>query len=83
MRAARQLWGERPADDLERLAQDLAQRLALPMAVVEDALCNWQKKVKFREGSAPPAFMPLRELRRLSEGQPGGPPAPPDSAPLN
>ncbi len=42
---AQRLWGRRKSlAELERLADSLATRLGVSAAVVEDALCNWQKK---------------------------------------
>lgn len=41
---ARKLWGKRSTDDLDFLAATLARNLGISPQVVEDALCNWQKK---------------------------------------
>jgi hypothetical protein len=43
LRGAKRLWGRHPVAKLSKLADRLAQDLGLPMAVVEDALCMWQK----------------------------------------
>lgn len=37
------LRGNRPIEQLERLAADFAKRLGVSPIAVEDALCNWQK----------------------------------------
>lgn len=40
---AERLWGKRPIGELDRVATELAVKLGLSPAIVEDALCNWQK----------------------------------------
>lgn len=42
-RGAEKLWGYRSGTQLDELAVDLARQLSLPVEVIEDALCNWQK----------------------------------------
>jgi len=41
--------GDRSADDLEKMLQMLDSRLDVGMQVLEDSLCNWQKKPKIYE----------------------------------
>lgn len=43
LKGAKKLWGNRSAGELTRLADDTARRLGVPIEVLEDALCNWQK----------------------------------------
>ena len=40
---AKKLWGNRPVAELTRLADQTARAIGVPIAVFEDALCNWQK----------------------------------------
>ena len=43
MDGAKLLWGNRPDEELERLAADFAHLVEVSPIAVEDALCNWQK----------------------------------------
>jgi hypothetical protein len=41
---ARRIWPGRPPHELDQLAAQLARDLEVSPAILEDALCNWQKK---------------------------------------
>ena len=43
LRGARKLWGKRSPSALNFLADQAAKSLQVPVDVLEDALCNWQK----------------------------------------
>ncbi len=43
LEGARRLWPGRPPRELDKLAAGLARDLGISPAVLEDALCNWQK----------------------------------------
>jgi hypothetical protein len=43
LEAARRIWPRRPPRELDQLAAQLARDLEVSPAILEDALCNWQK----------------------------------------
>jgi len=69
LKGARKLCGKRSPRKLNAIMDDLAARLGIPYAVMEDALCLWQKKPRKRPEELPrdvtyPSFIPIQDIRR-------------------
>lgn len=68
-KGAEKLCGKRPPEELNTIMDDLAARLGISYAVMEDALCLWQKKPKKWSGGLPrdvmySSFIPAQDIQR-------------------
>ena len=72
LKGARELCGKRSPQELNATMDDLASRLGISYAVMEDVLCLWQKKPKKQTGGLSPdvtypPFIPIQDVRRAAK----------------
>jgi hypothetical protein len=70
LKGARELCGKRSPQQLNAIMDHLAARLGISYAMMEDALCLWQKKPKKQPGGLPrdvmyTSFVPIQDIRRV------------------